>query len=101
LLQVDHMPVDLILVDPVDREPIGRPWLTVAIDAYSRCIAGFHVSLEAPSATSVGLCLTHVAMDKAPWLALRGVEAEWPISGKPRLLASDGEGSQPKPSDPI
>jgi putative transposase len=89
LLQVDHTPVDLILVDPIDREPIGRPWLTVAIDAHSRCITGFHVSLEAPSATSVGLCLTHTAMDKASWLALRGVEAEWPVAGKPCRLGVD------------
>ncbi len=55
LVQIDHTPVDLVLVDPLDREPIGRPWLTVAIDVFSRCIAGFHVTLEAPSATSVGL----------------------------------------------
>ena len=89
LVQVDHTPVDLILVDPMDREPVGRPWLTVAIDAYSRCIAGFHVTLEAPSATSVGLCLTHVAMDKALWLALRGVEADWPVAGKPRRVGVD------------
>ena len=41
LLQIDHTPVDLILVDPVDREPIGRPWLTVAIDAYSRASPAF------------------------------------------------------------
>jgi putative transposase len=89
LVQVDHTPVDLILVDPVDREPIGRPWLTVAIDVYSRCIAGLHLSLEAPSATSVGLCLTHVAGDKGPWLALRGVEADWPVAGKPRRIGVD------------
>lgn len=71
LVQIDHTPVDLILVDPTDREPIGRPWIAVAIDAYSHCLAGFHVTLEAPSATSVGLCLTHAATDKASWLALR------------------------------
>lgn len=89
LVQVDHTPVDLVLVDPIDRAPIGRPWLTVAIDAFNRCIAGFHLSLEAPSTTSVGLCLTHVATDKAPWLTLRGVEAEWPVTGKPRRLGVD------------
>jgi putative transposase len=89
LVQVDHTPMDLIVVDPIDREPIGRPWLTVAIDTYSRCIAGFHVTLEAPSATSVGLCLTHVAMDKAPWLAMREVTASWPVRGKPRRLGVD------------
>jgi putative transposase len=89
LVQVDHTPVDLIVVDPIDRQPIGRPWLTVAIDTYSRCIAGFHVTLEAPSAMSVGLCLTHVAMDKAPWLAMREVRANWPMQGKPRRLGVD------------
>ncbi len=89
LVQIDHTPVDLVLVDPVDREPIGRPWITVAIDAYSRCIAGFHITLEAPSATSVGLCLTHAAMDKTPWLALREVAADWPVQGKPRRVGVD------------
>ncbi|MGH7109722.1 MAG: Mu transposase C-terminal domain-containing protein [Stellaceae bacterium] len=89
LVQIDHTPVDLILVDPTDREPIGRPWITVAVDAYSRCLAGFHVTLEAPSATSVGLCLTHAAMDKASWLMLRDVEANWPVQGKPRRVGVD------------
>jgi putative transposase len=89
LVQVDHTPVDLVLVDPFDREPIGRPWVTIAIDAHSRCIAGLHVTLEAPSATSVGLCLTHMAMDKALWLASRGVEADWPIAGKPCRVGVD------------
>ena len=27
LVQIDHTPADLILVDPTDREPIGCPWL--------------------------------------------------------------------------
>jgi hypothetical protein len=83
LVQTDHTPMDLIEVDLIDREPICRSWLTVAIDTYSRCIAGFHVTLEAPGATFVGLCPTHVAMDKAPWLAMREVTATWPVQGKP------------------
>ena len=88
-LQIDHTPVDLIIVDPIDRSPIGRPWITVAIDVFSRCIAGFHLSLEAPSATGVGLCLSMVASDKAPWLQQRGIEAHWPIVGKPHRLGVD------------
>lgn len=88
-LQIDHTPVDLIIVDPIDRLPIGRPWITVAIDVFSRCIAGFHLSLEAPSATSVGLCLTMVATDKTPWLKERAIEANWPIAGKPHRLGVD------------
>ncbi len=65
ILQVDHTPVDLILVDETWRKPIGRPWLSVAIDTYSRCVAGLHLSYEAPSATVAGLC---IAQDKTAYL---------------------------------
>jgi putative transposase len=88
-VQIDHTPVDVIVVDPIDRVPIGRPWITVAIDVFSRCIAGFYLSLDAPSATGVGLCLTLVASDKAPWLRQRGIEAHWPVVGKPGRLGVD------------
>ena len=88
-LQIDHTPVDLIIVDPIDRSPIGRPWITVAVDVFSRCIAGFHLSLEAPSATSVGLCMASVVSDKVEWLHQRGVEADWPVVGKPRRVGVD------------
>ena len=47
------------------------------------------MTLDTPSAISVGLCLTHVVMDKAPWLALREVEADWPVQGKPRRIGVD------------
>lgn len=59
-VQVDHHTViDVIVVDERDRLPIGRPYLTVAIDVCSRCLLGMVVTLEAPSAVSVGLCLAH------------------------------------------
>lgn len=89
MVQIDHTPVDLILVDPIERRPIGRPWITVAIDLFSRCIAGLHVTLDAPSATSVGLCLANVAADKRPWLQEIGVDADWPITGRPRRIGVD------------
>jgi putative transposase len=90
VVQIDHTPVDVILVDPIERLPIGRPYLTVAIDVMSRAIAGFYLSLDAPSATSVGLCLTHIAEDKTLWMAARGVTgADWPIMGKPKKIGVD------------
>ena len=89
LVQIDHTKVDLILVDAIDRLPIGRPWITVAIDVATRMIAGFHVDLEPPTATSVGLCLLHVATDKTAWLDERGIDARWPLAGKPRAIGVD------------
>ena len=88
-VQIDHTVIDLIVVDEHERQPIGRPYLTVAIDVCSRCILGMVVTLEAPSAVSVGLCLAHAAIDKRPWLEQLGVEAEWPMSGKPKTLFVD------------
>jgi len=45
VVQIDHTPVDVIVVDRENRQPIGRPWLTLAVDVKTRMIAGFHVSL--------------------------------------------------------
>ncbi len=81
LVQIDHTRVDVIVVDSVSRAPIQRPWLTLAIDVYSRCVVGFHLSLEPPSATSVALCIAHAVLEKAGWLALRHIEADWPVHG--------------------
>lgn len=89
VVQIDHTLVDIILVDPIDRLPIGRPYLTIAIDVYSRCITGFVLSLEAPSAVSVGLCLTHIAMKKDSWLTAHNIDALWPIHGKPKVIHVD------------
>ncbi|WP_455710093.1 hypothetical protein [Nocardia tengchongensis] len=57
--------------------------MTAAIDEATRCVPGFVVTLEAPSATSAGLCLVHMATDKRPWLERLDVQASWPMSGKP------------------
>jgi putative transposase len=81
LVQIDHTLVDVIVVDSVTRAPIQRPWLTLAIDVWSRCVVGFHLSLEAPSATSVALCISHAVLPKSPWLAERKIDAEWPVHG--------------------
>jgi putative transposase len=81
LVQIDHTLVDVIVVDTVTRAPIRRPWLTLAIDVYSRCIVGFHLSLEPPSATSVALCIAHAVLSKNQWLSERKIEAKWPMEG--------------------
>ncbi|WP_323809666.1 Mu transposase C-terminal domain-containing protein [Sphingobium baderi] len=89
LIQIDHTLVDVIVVDAETREPIQRPWLTLAIDVATRCVAGFHLSLEPPSATSVALCISHAALMKEGWLAARSIENEWPVYGIPERLHLD------------
>lgn len=89
LVQIDHTLVDAIVVDSITREPIQRPWLTLAIDVCSRCVPGFHLSLEPPSATSVALCIAHGALPKDGWLASLGIEVRWPMCGIPERFHLD------------
>ena len=81
LIQIDHTLVDVIVVDSITRVPIQRPWITLAIDVCSRCVAGFHLSLKPPSATSVALCIAHAALPKTAWLAERNIDGDWPVQG--------------------
>jgi len=90
LVQIDHTKMDVIVVDEIAREPIGRPSLTLAIDVFSRCIVGMLLTLEPPSALSVGLCLTHVVTEKSAWLERRGLDTRiWPMYGKPKKIHVD------------
>jgi putative transposase len=38
-VQIDHALADIIVVDERDRLSIGRPWLTLAVDVFSRILA--------------------------------------------------------------
>ena len=89
-VQIDHALADIIVVDERDREAIGRPWLTMAIDVCSRGVLGFYVTLEPPSVTSIGLCLGQACLPKGPWLAARNLEhLHWPLCGLPKVLRAD------------
>ena len=89
VIQIDHTLADIIVVDEQYRLPIGRPWLTLAIDVATRVIVGFYVSLEAPSSTSVALCLSMAVLPKEQWLKHRGLECIWPIWGLPKAVHAD------------
>ncbi|MCW3767806.1 MULTISPECIES: Mu transposase C-terminal domain-containing protein [Paenarthrobacter] len=88
-VQIDHTIIDVVIVDERERQSIGRPYLTVAIDVFSRALVGMVVTLEPPSAVSVGLCLAHAVGDKRPWLERLGLEVDWSMSGKPKSLFLD------------
>ena len=90
VLQIDHTPVDVIVVDQQKRLPIGRPWLTLAIDVKTRMVAGFHISLWSPSTLSLSLVLCQAVLPKSSWLADRELQTlDWPVHGLPRTIHVD------------
>ncbi|RUO42680.1 transposase [Aliidiomarina taiwanensis] len=90
VIQIDHTPVDLIIVDDESRQPIGRPWITVAIDIFSRCITGYYIGLEAPNANSVAMCISHSILPKTAWLHKHGItDTAWDVFGFPGKIHVD------------
>jgi putative transposase len=88
--EIDHTPVDVLLVCETTWMVLGRPWLTLVIDRYSRMIAGFYISFHAPSASSVLYSLRQAILPKDELLKnIPGVKNDWPIRGCPESIAMD------------
>jgi putative transposase len=90
IVQIDHTQADVFVVDDIHRKPIGRPWLSVAIDVATRCVVAIYLAMERPNAATVALLLTRVAFPKAPWIGSLGIdELVWPMHGIPQSLHLD------------
>lgn len=81
VVQIDHTPVDIILVDEQNRQPLKRPWLTLAMDVYSRMVVGFYLSFDTPGALGTGMCIANSILPKEAWLESLGVDSEWSCWG--------------------
>lgn len=92
VVQIDHTPVDLQIVDDITRLSIGRIWLTVIIDVFSRMILGFHLSPDSPSVHSVGLCITHAVLPKEKELLRLSIQGEWNCWGLFNKIHADNAG---------
>ncbi len=89
VVQIDHTPADIILVDHVERSPLNRPFLTLAIDVATRIILGAYVSFDPPSVLSVALCLDHCVRPKSVQVPNTLEELAWPTSGIPKAIFVD------------
>jgi putative transposase len=77
--QADHTELDILAFD--ETGAVVRPWLTVIIDDYSRAVAAYRLSANAPSALQTAL-----ALRIAIW---RKEHAGWTICGIPEVLYTD------------
>lgn len=88
-VEIDHTLVDTHIVDALDGQPLGRPWLTLAIDVATRAIMGFVLTLEHPSRLSVAQCVRHSIFPKEAWLQSIGAVGPWPVFGRMKLIYTD------------
>lgn len=87
--QIDHTPADVILVDEQDRIAIGKPWITLAIDVFSRMVVGWYISFDPPGALATGLCISNAILPKDEMLGRLGVDFPWICQGKPAIIQAD------------
>lgn len=88
-VEIDHTPLDVMSIsDDPYCDYVGRPWLTVAIDVYTRCVLGFLIGFEPPSILAVALCLTDAVRIKSP-IADYGVPLDWQMHGIPKEIVVD------------
>lgn len=92
VVQVDHLELPVMVVDEVDRISIGKAWITLLIEIWSRCVAGFYITLESPGNLSLGMAMVHAILPKADTLKLLSYEATWPVCGFPWAVHSDNAG---------
>ncbi len=77
--QADHCLLDILLVR--EGKAPAKPWLTVVLDDYSRALAGYLLTFDAPSALN-----TSLALRQAIW---RKDESRWHVCGIPQTLYTD------------
>jgi putative transposase len=86
--QVDHTRADVLVVDQ-SGAVMGRPWLTIVVDTYSRCIMGMHLGFDAPSSAVVCLALRHAILPKQ-YSSAYELQESWGTYGLPQYLYTDG-----------
>jgi putative transposase len=90
IVQIDHTLLPVMIVDDKHRKSIKRAWITLAIDVFSRACVGMYLSLEAPSAMSAGMCISHAILPKDEWLRRRGIASvDWGMWGVMGILHMD------------
>lgn len=87
-VEIDHTPLNWVVICDRTGLPLGRPTLTLMIDSYSGYVLGFYVSFYGPGLTSVAGVVRNAILPKdeitnglglsSRWLSF-GIGDEWVI----------------------
>ena len=90
IVQIDHTPMNVIAVDREFRQPMVRPWVTLAIDVNDKLPLGYYITLKKPSYISVIMCLYNCVFPKKELLERYELcDSDWPAYGLPKIIHTD------------
>lgn len=88
--QMDHAVLDVIVIDRDTGLPLGRPRLTLILEASTRMCMGFTIGLDGMSAIATLECLKRAILPKnRTELQKMGVKGTWSAFGLPLVLNLD------------
>jgi len=89
-VQIDHSPIDMIILSKDGRQVIGRPHITIIQDVHTSLILGIYIGLEHPSFMSVANALREAVFTKEDILSKYNLNKDaWPSFGLMEMLHSD------------
>ncbi|MET0752012.1 MAG: hypothetical protein ABWZ66_01500 [Pyrinomonadaceae bacterium] len=63
-VECDDTKTDLLVLDPETSLALGRPWLMILIDVFTRMILGYYLSFYPPSHVTVMMAMKHAIRPK-------------------------------------
>lgn len=75
--EIDHTPLNWVVVCDRTGLPLGRPTLTILIDAYSGYVLGFYLSFYGAGVTSVCGVMRNALLPKDDIVAAAGLKYPW------------------------
>lgn len=92
LVQVDHWKTDVDILSDDRLTVIGRAWLTLGIDVYTRVVWGWHLGLDHPGTVPTAFCMINGVTRKERAIKALELTARMPFWGKPKVLHLDNAG---------
>lgn len=89
IIQMDNTSFDVFPVDSEDHESLPTPYMTAAIDCYTRMITGFNVSFFPSSSRTVLEVLVQSILPKNNYVDTYETRQEWSIRGFPVVILVD------------
>jgi putative transposase len=90
VVEIDHSPMNLYVIDDKAYLPLGRPWLTAIKDRYSGVLLGFSISFQKSGLESIFNCLQHSLEPHTKAYELwPDLINPWPCFGLGNYYASD------------
>ncbi len=89
-IQIDHTIGSIVLVSETGYRSLGRPYVTLVIDEFSRIVLAIHITFAAPSIVELAETMSLACVPRDSWLNEHGImDRHWEHYGKPGSVFVD------------